>query len=137
MFKCSYYYENNNKRICTHPVNEELECKQYSNNNCFYYTELQGEKHDKGKPDITLIPVEALTEVIKVLMFGAAKYGRDNWVKVPDLQNRYKAAMARHTVLKPVDEEKDPESGLHHEAHAVCCLLFMLQDKINKKDVEK
>jgi hypothetical protein len=66
-------------------------------------------------------------------MFGAAKYGRDNWVKVPDLQNRYKAAMARHTVLKPVDEEKDPESGLHHEAHAVCYLLFMLQDKINKE----
>lgn len=91
-----------------------------------------GIKNDSEKPDMTLIPAGALTEVIKVLEFGARKYSRDNWAKVPDLQNRYKSAALRHLYLHPEGEIKDPESGFDHDAHVICCMLFRLQDKINR-----
>jgi hypothetical protein len=32
----------------------------------------------------------------------------------------------RHVHAWRAGETKDPESGLHHLAHAGCCLLFML-----------
>ena len=36
-------------------------------------------KYDQGKTDLSLMPPEALTEISRVLMFGAEKYGRNNW----------------------------------------------------------
>jgi len=41
-----------------------------------------GKKSDGGKLDWTLIPWNTLIPVVKVLMFGADKYGRENWIKV-------------------------------------------------------
>lgn len=86
----------------------------------------EGVKHDEGKLDLTLIPPELLEEVAKVLMHGAAKYDRHNWTKVPDAEQRYAAAMLRHVLAWQKGEILDPETGLHHLAHAACCVAFLL-----------
>ena len=85
----------------------------------------QGQKHDTGKPRMDLIPPLMEIVVSRVLAFGAEKYGPDNWRKVPDLRRRYIAAAKRHINALQQGEERDPESGLHHAAHAVCCLMFI------------
>ena len=53
-------------------------------------------------------------------------YGPDNWRRVTDAKNRYFAAMVRHITAWWGGEKFDPESGLHHLAHAGCCLLFLM-----------
>jgi len=57
--------------------------------------------------------------------FGAEKYSANNWRQVPDLQQRYIAAAKRHINALQQGQTKDEETGLHHAAHAVCCLMFL------------
>lgn len=83
-------------------------------------------KDDQGKLDWTLIPWRGLKPVVRVLEFGAAKYSRGGWRLVEDADRRYLAAAFRHLTAYADGERVDPESGLPHLAHAVCCLLFML-----------
>jgi hypothetical protein len=87
-----------------------------------------GEKHDQGKARYDLLPFKALEEVVLVLTFGANKYAPDGWRQVPNHKPRYFAACLRHLVAWFFKGEiRDPESGLHHLAHAACCVLFMLE----------
>jgi hypothetical protein len=88
--------------------------------------EVKGRKFDAGKLDYTLLPWEALEEVVKVLAYGLHKYERDNWKYVPDAMQRYEAAGFRHRVARLQGEANDPETGVSHLAHEVCCLLFQL-----------
>lgn len=89
-------------------------------------TALVGRKFDAGKLDYTLVPYEALDEIVKVLMFGAQKYDRDNWRHVDNAMQRYTAAAFRHLTAYNKGETTDPETGLSHLAHVGCCVLFML-----------
>lgn len=84
----------------------------------------KGIKHDGEKPDYSLIPPYALEEAVNVLTYGAVKYSRDNWRILDDAKNRYFAAAQRHMWALKKGETHDPESGLHHAAHAACCMLF-------------
>lgn len=92
-----------------------------------------GQKLDKDKPDYSLIPPLALDEVVKVLTFGANKYDRHNWKNLENSENRYFAAAQRHVWATQRGEILDQESGLSHLAHAICCLMFMLNNEKNKK----
>lgn len=85
----------------------------------------EGKKFDGEKPRLDLIPPYIEEEVGKVLEFGARKYAPDNWRKVEDLRSRYLAAAHRHINALKKGETNDPESGLHHGAHAICCLMFL------------
>ena len=85
-----------------------------------------GVKFDKDKPKWNLLPWDELEDVVEVLTFGAKKYAPDNWKFVDDANNRYMDAAMRHVVAFQQGECYDPESGEHHVAHAICCLLFML-----------
>ncbi len=85
-----------------------------------------GTKYDGGKLRWGLIPLNSLSEIVKVLTFGAQKYAPDNWQKVENARERYYDALQRHVVAWKMGELTDPESGLPHLAHAGCCLLFML-----------
>lgn len=89
-------------------------------------TKCDGTKFDEDKRDYTLLPWIALEEVVKVLEFGARKYERDNWKRVPNGKVRYIRAALRHLVAHIRGERLDSESGLSHLAHCVCCLLFVL-----------
>lgn len=89
-----------------------------------------GRKDDQGKIDWNLLPVTQAEEVIKVLMFGAQKYGRHNWQGVKHGYSRYRSAAIRHVLAtQPFSAGNDEETGLSHEAHAICCLLFMMWHK--------
>ena len=85
-----------------------------------------GLKDDDGKPRYDLLPFEALEPVVRVLTYGAKKYGDDNWKLLENPKRRYFAACLRHVAAWGRGEETDPESGESHLAHAVCCLLYLL-----------
>lgn len=89
-----------------------------------------GLKYDQDKPMYSLLPPDALRMVTEVLTYGANKYSPDNWNRVEDLQRRYFDAAMRHQ-YQDLDEAFDAESGYAHLAHAICCLLFKLQDHVN------
>ena len=94
-----------------------------------------GRKFDGGKLEYGLLPPFALEETVKVLTFGAQKYERDNWQKVPDSKRRYFDAMQRHIWSWKQGEKIDSESGIHHLAHAMCCLMFLYEhDTIYSKE---
>ncbi len=97
-----------------------------------------GRKFDGGKLEYGLLPPLALEEVVKVLTFGAQKYERDNWQQVPDSKRRYFDALQRHTWAWKQGEKFDPESGIHHLAHAMCCMMFLYEHdvKYSKYDGE-
>ena len=84
-----------------------------------------GQKFDKNKPRMSLLPKGSLSAVIRVLEFGASKYQADNWKHVPDANVRYYDAMQRHIDAWWQGEQKDPETGEHHLAHAICCGMFL------------
>lgn len=86
----------------------------------------QGLKNDSRKPDWTLLPWDALEEVVRVLDFGARKYARENWQKVEPHRERYGAALIRHYKAWITGQVNDPETGLNHMAHLICCALFLL-----------
>lgn len=88
---------------------------------------VAGIKYDMDKPDYSLIPPNALDDTVKILTLGAQKYARDNWRYVTNAKTRYFAAAMRHMWARMRGELKDPESGLDHCAHAICCLMFILE----------
>ena len=92
----------------------------------------EGKKFDDGKPMLSLLPPSAVEEVGKVLSHGASKYGKENWKLVNDFHDRYISACLRHIMQYQNGEVEDEESGLHHLAHAICSLMFIVQvDKNN------
>lgn len=89
-----------------------------------------GRKFDGGKLQYGLLPPLALAETVKVLTFGAEKYEPDNWKHVPDSKRRYFDALQRHLWAYKTGEKLDPESGIHHLAHAMCCLMFLYEHDV-------
>ena len=84
-----------------------------------------GIKHDKGKLQWHLFPFDAAGEIVKILMYGAKKYEKHNWMKIKDT-TRYFDAAIRHLQAHNGGEAKDPESGMSHLAHAGCNILFLI-----------
>ena len=68
--------------------------------------------------------------------FGAAKYGQDNWQRVPEARQRYFDAAMRHLLAWWDGERLDAESGLPHLAHAGCCILFLLWADRDAKEAQ-
>jgi len=89
-------------------------------------SELKGIKHDHGKPDMTLLSPIAMVEVAKVMTFGAKKYSANNW-RGGFMWTRPLAAGLRHVFAFIGGEDKDPETGLSHLAHGICCFMFVLE----------
>lgn len=83
-------------------------------------------KYDQDKIRMDLLPIGPLTEIAKVLTFGATKYSDENWRQGFSYKRVY-GALLRHTFLWIRGEDKDPETGLSHMAHAGCCILFILE----------
>ena len=85
-----------------------------------------GRKDDPGKARWDLLPWKQVKSVVDVLTFGARKYADNNWQAVESPRERYFAAVMRHIEAWWGGEKNDFESGLHHLAHAACCLIFMM-----------
>lgn len=82
---------------------------------------------EKGaKPEaFALIPVEPLRELARVYGYGAGKYAPRNWEKGYDW-SLSESALLRHVMAHWSGETRDPETGLHHLAHAMfhCCAMI-------------
>ena len=82
-------------------------------------------KADINKPEWYLIPPDAIEEIVEVLTYGARKYTPNNW-HAGAHWSRYFSACMRHLWKWWGGEDKDPETGYSHLAHAGCCILFLL-----------
>jgi hypothetical protein len=96
-----------------------------------------GRKFDGGKPRYGLLPPLAMKATAEVLTFGAEKYEPDNWKYVPESKTRYFDALERHVWAWKMGEQTDPESGMHHLAHALCCLMFLYEHDVKYSLDEK
>lgn len=76
-------------------------------------------RHNIGKVDYTLLPVEALKQESLVWMMGEKKYSRWNWKKLwgDKTIDVVMASAMRHSLAIMDGELVDPESGLPHAAH--------------------
>ncbi len=89
---------------------------------------MKGKKFDDGKEMWHLLPLNIIKEVVQVLTFGATKYGENDWQEFISREgpNRYLSACFRHIEKWRSGEATDDETGFHHLAHAICCLIFIL-----------
>ena len=94
-----------------------------------------GLKFDGDKPRMDLLDAEALEELTKVLTFGAKKYADENWRKGISFR-RLLAAALRHVFAFMRGEDKDPETGLSHMAHAMCCAMFVIWMQRHRPDMD-
>tara|TARA_Y100000310_G_scaffold330229_1_gene401530 strand:- start:2693 stop:3076 length:384 start_codon:yes stop_codon:yes gene_type:complete len=95
----------------------------------------EGSKFDGGKPSLSMISSRALLEEAKVMNYGEQKYDRDNWRKGMAWTRFIDAAM-RHILAFNEGESIDEESGLHHLAHARCCLAFLLEYELTHPELD-
>jgi hypothetical protein len=90
----------------------------------------EGKKFDGDKLRWDLVQPRMLQEYVKVLTHGAKKYAPENWRKVEPRKPRYFAALLRHVWAWWLGERDDPDTGLHHLAHAMCCLTFLAEPEL-------
>jgi hypothetical protein len=83
-----------------------------------------------AKTRFDLIPFAAVGEIADVLAYGADKYSANNWCRGSEW-GRYFSALCRHLFAWWRGEDKDPETGFSHLAHAGCCLLFLMEYQRN------
>lgn len=87
-------------------------------------SESVGVKNDAHKPYVDLIDSYALTELAKVLTFGAKKYSAHNW-RGGIQYSCIIASCFRHLMSINSGENVDAESGLPHAAHLMCNAMFL------------
>lgn len=84
-----------------------------------------GLKYDAEKISMELIDVEFLEEMGRVLDFGKRKYSAHNW-RGGIQWGRTIGAVLRHTLAYLNGEDRDPETGLNHMAHAAVNCMFLV-----------
>lgn len=85
-----------------------------------------GVKKDEGKLRWSLLPWDAIREVVKVLMFGAKKYDDRNWEKGMGWDRLFDATMRHNVDWWQFREKEASDSRISHLAHMACDILFLL-----------
>lgn len=80
-------------------------------------------RYNQGKPKWSLVHFKSLEPMVKVLMYGANKYAKDNWKNGLDRQEILDS-MQRHLAALIDGSEIDPESQEHHIGHIMCNCMF-------------
>jgi hypothetical protein len=97
--------------------------------------EQGGVRYDQDKPRYELIPPWPLEQLARVYTMGAAKYNDYNWMKGMRW-GRHFAAMMRHCWAFWRGETYDPESGLHHLAHAAFACFALMQYTLDHPELD-
>lgn len=92
-------------------------------------------KYDDHKAPMSLLSSEALHQTAMVLAFGKQKYAAHNWRGGFEWSRPLSAAL-RHILAFQDGEDRDPESGLSHLAHAMCCLMFLLEFEKTHRELD-
>ena len=92
-------------------------------------------KHDNGKPQLSLIPVEALNEMARGFMYGAKKYGTRNY-ELGMQHSRLLDASLRHLFAVSTGEFIDAESGNTHLSHALCSIAMLCFNRANHPEMD-
>jgi len=87
--------------------------------------------HGISKPGIEGVPVAPIFMVGEVMRLGIRKYGLTNWRHDPISASVYYNAAMRHLLSWWDGENLDSESQLPHLAHAVACLMIMLDARLS------
>jgi len=87
--------------------------------------ESVGDKFDKDKNRLDLIPAEAIEAAGWILTHGAKKYAERNWQKGIKYGKIY-GALQRHLQAFWRGEDFDKESTYPHLWHALCNTLFLV-----------
>jgi len=95
-------------------------------------------KFDDAKLRWHLMPEAALEEVLKVLEFGAKRYGDLNWLEHADevQWTRYMNALERHLKRFKRGTDKDPDSSNYELAHIACNALMLLTLQLKNKGTD-
>lgn len=78
------------------------------------------------KLPLHLVPTSAVALVSLAFLHGARKYGSWNWRVAGVRASVYKGALDRHMAAWWEGQAHDPESGLPHLAHALACLMILV-----------
>lgn len=92
----------------------------------YHIYENGGMKENRDKRDYTLLPWKTINEVVDIMQYGAKKYSRDNWKKVPS--EEYIKASFRHIISHLMEEDYDKESSFSHLSHAICDLIYACEN---------
>jgi len=95
---------------------------------------MVADRHNNGKPLYSLLPLESLEGVVRVLEFGAKKYAKNQW-KLGLTEESCLDSMMRHLSKELEGIKLDEESGLEHIDHMICNLLFIKWYRQNPKEV--
>ena len=87
------------------------------------------------KPRLSLIPQQAIVQVAHVMSYGAKKYDEYNFSKGAR-KTTYTDAAQRHINKYLLNEDVDVESGFSHLAHAISCLLMLLDNDLIKTSID-
>ena len=100
-------------------------------------SQMLAERHNTGKVPMSMVDPLFIQEVARVCAHGAAKYGRDNWLK-GQMYSVVLDSLHRHLAAFELGIDHDAESGCHHLAHAACNLMMLLhyEDSPNKSQYD-
>lgn len=89
-------------------------------------------KFDNGKPKLTLVPTQIITDIARVREYGVKKYkDPENWKRVEI--ERYRDAAFRHLIAYVNDPYGvDDESELPHLSHLACNVAFLCEMQHNE-----
>lgn len=93
-------------------------------------------RYNQGKIQWSLVHFDSISELPKVLEFGAQKYSRDNWKKGLKL-NEILDSMQRHLSSVIDGEQFDDESNLHHMGHIMCNAMFYMYNYKKQTNEQK
>ena len=94
-----------------------------------------GNKLDSGKPKISLIPSEAITEMAIAFTYGASKYEADNFKNGIKFRRLIDAAF-RHLLAISNGEDVDSESLNSHVGHCMASLAMLTYMMHNKPELD-
>lgn len=93
-------------------------------------------KHDQGKAELSILPVEGLKYEAAALTYGKGKYGKGNF-KLGMEYSRLIDAALRHIYAYAGKEDLDNESNIHHLGHAkatLAMLIYMIEHNVGQDD---
>lgn len=84
-------------------------------------------KNVNGKVPYDLIPVESMEQFARAMEHGALKHRKDDWREGHGMPWSWLiGACIRHTFALLRGQDLDPDSGLHHGAHIMCCGAMLI-----------